>query len=292
VPADESVLVSVLPKIDGRRRRSERTRQVIIEAYLQLVRRKLVMPTASQIAEEAGCSPRSVFERFSDLDTLNLATADYAIAQGRAEAGACDLGADRAARIRSHVRARAQACEQWLPLWRVLVNHDQPALRERVAMVRRAIVDHMKSLYASELALLAEPERDQLLSALGTLISFESWDQLRHGNGLSIEAGQAVWRAAIDRMLPVMAAADPRPTAEGPRRAVARQDDDQGVPIMTRTEITQDELLRAVRENIGVLRVIVEGTRRQTEKAALQQILDAYDMLADARRLEKETADR
>src|SRR5262249_6775212 len=127
VPSDESVLASVLPKTDGRRRRSERTRQVIIDAYLQLVRRNLVMPTASQIAEEAGCSPRSVFERFSDLDTLNLATADYAIAQGRAEAAACDVRTDRASRIRSHVRARAQACEKWLPLWRVLVNQDQPA---------------------------------------------------------------------------------------------------------------------------------------------------------------------
>jgi hypothetical protein len=34
------------------------------------------------------------------------------------------------------------------------------------------------------------------------LISFESWDQLRHSYGLSIPAAQAVWRSAIDRLLP------------------------------------------------------------------------------------------
>jgi hypothetical protein len=34
------------------------------------------------------------------------------------------------------------------------------------------------------------------------LISFESWDQMRHAHGLSLEAAQGVWRSTIDRMLP------------------------------------------------------------------------------------------
>jgi AcrR family transcriptional regulator len=287
VSSDESTLVSALPKIDGRRQRSERTRQVIIEAYLRLLQRKPVMPTASQIAGEAGYSPRSVFERFSDLDTLSLATADYAMAQGRAEAAACDVDGDRPTRIRSHVQARALTCEKWLPLWRVLANQDQPELRARVTMVRSATVECMKLMYAPELALLPEAERDLVLSALATLISFESWDQLRHGHGESIEAGQAVWRAAIDRMLPV--SREPRHAADGSRAGARTADEERRVPIMTRTEITQHELLRAVSENMGVLRIIAEGTRRQVEKAALQQIIDAYDMLVDARRLDRES---
>ena len=71
-------------KIDGRRLRSERTRLAIIEAYLELLRRNSVMPTAAQLADQAGCSVRSIFGRFSDLNALSLATADYAIAQGQA----------------------------------------------------------------------------------------------------------------------------------------------------------------------------------------------------------------
>jgi hypothetical protein len=245
------------------------------------------MPTASQIAGEAGYSPRSVFERFSDLDTLSLATPDYAMAQGRAEAAACDVDGDRPTRIRSHVQARALTCEKWLPLWRVLANQDQPELRARVTTVRSATVECMKLMYAPELALLPEAERDLVLSALATLISFESWDQLRHGRGESIEAGQAVWRAAIDRMLPV--SREPRHAADGLRAAARTADEERRVPIMTRTEITQHELLRTVSENMGVLRIIAEGTRRQVEKAALQQIIDAYDMLVDARRLDRES---
>ena len=40
--------------VDGRRLRSERTRQYIIEAYMALLRQNPRPPTASQIAERAG----------------------------------------------------------------------------------------------------------------------------------------------------------------------------------------------------------------------------------------------
>jgi AcrR family transcriptional regulator len=187
---------------DGRRRRSERTRLSIIEAYLELLRRNSVMPTAAQLADQAGCSVRSIFERFSDLNALSLATADYAIARGQAEAVPRDVDGDRSTRIRSHVETRALACERWLPLWRILVGLDQPELRMRVEFARLANIERMKLMYRFELSLLAETARNELLIALATLINFESWDQMRHSFGLSTEAAQAVWRSAIDRMLP------------------------------------------------------------------------------------------
>ncbi len=198
-----TVAPSEVRKVDGRRLRSERTRQAIIEAYLELLRRDLRMPTAAQLAERAGCSVRSIFERFSDLDALSLATADYAIAQGQAEAVARDVDGDRPTRIQSHVRTRALACEKWLPLWRIIVSPDQLAeLRTRVVGVRLANIERMKLMYKPELSRLQEPAREQFLIALAVLISFESWDQMRHSYGLSIEAAQGVWRSAIDRMLP------------------------------------------------------------------------------------------
>ncbi|GEP58611.1 TetR/AcrR family transcriptional regulator [Reyranella soli] len=190
-------------KIDGRRQRSERTRLTIIQAYLELLRRHGVMPTAAQIAEEAGYSTRSIFERFADLDALSLATADYAIAQGQAEAVARDVDGDRPTRIRSHVETRAFACEKWLPLWRIITSQDQiDDLKMRVVLVRLANIERMKLMYTPELATLPEAPRDQLLIGLAVLTSFESWDQMRFCHGLSPEAAQAVWRAAIDRMLP------------------------------------------------------------------------------------------
>jgi hypothetical protein len=188
--------------VDGRRRRSERTRLAIIEAYLELLRRHSVMPTAAQLADQAGCSVRSIFERFSDLNALSLATADNVIAKGQAEAVPRDVDGDRSTRIRSHAETRAFACERWLPLWRILVGLDQPELRTRVDLTRLANIERMKLMYRLEFSLLAEPVRDELLIALATLISFESWDQMRNSFGLSTETAQAVWRSAFDRMLP------------------------------------------------------------------------------------------
>jgi len=201
---EESASISFgAPKIDGRRLRSERTRLAIIEAYQELLRRNSVMPTAVQIAEQAGCSVRSVFERFSDLDALSLATADFTIAQGQAEAVARHVDGDRPTRIRSHVETRARACEKWLPLWRIITNQDQVAeLRTRVVLVRLANIERMKLMYRRELSSLPEAAADELLIALAVLTSFESWDQMRHCHGLSTDAAQGIWRSAIDRMLP------------------------------------------------------------------------------------------
>lgn len=191
-------------KIDGRRQRSERTRLTIILAYLELLRRNSVMPKAAEIAKEAGCSTRSIFERFSDLDALSLATADHAITQGQAEAVARNVDGDRPTRIRSHVETRAAACEKWLPLWRVITDQAQIAeLKTRVVLVRFANIERMKLMYAPELSHLLEPQRAQMLIALAALTSFESWDQMRHNHGLSMDGAQDVWRFAIDRMLPL-----------------------------------------------------------------------------------------
>jgi AcrR family transcriptional regulator len=191
-------------QVDGRRLRSERTRHLIIEAYLDLLRRGPGMPTAGQIAEHAGYSVRSIFERFSDLDALSLAAADYALAVGQAEAVARDVEGDRPARIRSHVETRAYACEKWLPLWRILVGVQSKVadLKPRMALARQGNMTRLKLMYARELSILEATARDQLLIALVTLISFESWDQMRDHFGLSPEAAQDVWRSTIDRMLP------------------------------------------------------------------------------------------
>lgn len=193
-------------RLDGRRLRSERTRQLIIEAYLALLLEHRRMPTSAEIADRAGYSVRSIFERFSDLDTLSLAAADYAIVLGQAEAVARDTEGDRATRIRSHVLTRAEACEKWLPLWRMLtakpVEEQVTNLRARVLAVRQANLERVELMYQPELATLEPPVRKALVMALVTLTSFESWGALREDFGMAWDSALDVWVSAIDRMLP------------------------------------------------------------------------------------------
>lgn len=189
---------------DGRRLRSERTRQLIMEAYIELLRERPEIPTAPQIAARAGVSTRSIFERFVDLQGLSLATADYAFAMGEAQAVARNVDGDRQTRLRSHVETRARTCERWLPVWRVVIANlgRLSALRERVHFIRQAIVRRMELMYRPELQGLSSEERRDLLIALEALIDFESWGRMREGHGLSFDEACSVWIRVIDRLLP------------------------------------------------------------------------------------------
>ena len=59
-------------KVDGRQQRSERSRQQIIDAMIQLMNKGIYIPTAQQVANEADISIRTVFRLFSEMDKLFL----------------------------------------------------------------------------------------------------------------------------------------------------------------------------------------------------------------------------
>lgn len=193
-------------RIDGRRLRSERTKQLIIEAYLALLREKpqTPMPTAADIAERAGYSVRSIFERFPDLHTLRVAAADYGLAHAAALAPARDVDGDRPTRIKSQVETRAGTCERGVALWRALtVNVDEDdALTARLRIARNRTIQRLEIMYRPELSSLSEVERRNMLIALEALTDIESWARMREMHGLSFAESCSLWMRAIDRMLP------------------------------------------------------------------------------------------
>lgn len=186
--------------------RSERTKQLIIEAYLALLRERPTtpIPTAAEIAERAGYSVRSVFERFPDLHTLRVAAADYGLAHAAALAPARDVDADRPTRIKSQVETRAGTCERGVALWRALTfNVDEDdALKARLRLARNRTMDRLEIMYQPELSTLPETQRRNMLIALEALTDMESWARMRDMHGLSFTEACAVWIRAIDRMLP------------------------------------------------------------------------------------------
>lgn len=199
-----TMVVATRTVIDGRRQRSERTRQHILEAYIALLRDNPRPPTASQIADRAGYSVRSLFERFPDLLALSLAAADLAFAQANAQATIRHLQADRATRIRSHVETRAQTCEDWLPLWRALILNQRASgeLQQRIRRVREAVMARIEMMYLPELDTLEPAARRRTLIALEAITDFESWARMREAAGLSIGEACRVWDRAIDSLLP------------------------------------------------------------------------------------------
>jgi AcrR family transcriptional regulator len=202
--ATSSAPVRKLGRIDGRRLRSERTKQLIIEAFLALLRDNPVMPTAVQIAERAGYSVRSIFERFPDLVALRVAATDYALAQAAALAPARHVTGDRQTRLRSQVETRAGTCERGVALWRVLLNSDDNSgeLAVRIGRARENTVARIEQMYRPELSTLSETERKHMLIALEALTDHESWARMREMFNLSFEESCDVWITTIDRLLP------------------------------------------------------------------------------------------
>lgn len=201
--AKDSISRSV--RIDGRRLRSERTRQLIIEAYLALAGEESpVLPTAAKVADRAGYSVRSVFERFPDLHSLQIAAADYAISQVVAMAASRDIGGGRLERIKSHVSTRARTSERWLPLWRALIANQGSSkeLKARAQAIRERVLSLMEHIYAPELSTLSDVARRHTLIALEAIVDVESWARMREYFGLSDEEAIAAWIQAIDRLLP------------------------------------------------------------------------------------------
>jgi AcrR family transcriptional regulator len=191
-------------EIDGRRLRSERTRQYIIEAYLALLRGSSRVPTAAQIAEKAGYSVRSLFERFPDLLALSLAAADFAFAQASSQAVIRNIDGSRELRIRTQVETRGQTCEQWLPLWRALARnlHYSEELKVRVQRMRETVRLRLELMYRPELSTLGSVERQRVLIALEAITDFESWARMRETFGLSAEDACTLWIRVVDRLLP------------------------------------------------------------------------------------------
>ena len=192
-------------KIDGRHARSVRTRAAIIDAFLTLVRERAEVPTAAALARRAGCSTRSVFERFSDFKELASASFDHVLQQGLSTPVGDTPSRDRATRIDFQVRVRATNCENWLPLWRVLMRTTlgaQEVLGVRISVIREMSRARMRMMYEPELSTLSQWKREATLIALEALTDYESWGRMREHYKLSFEQGCEVWAAMIDQLLP------------------------------------------------------------------------------------------
>jgi AcrR family transcriptional regulator len=203
--AEASSSVTESRRVDGRRLRSVRTRQSIVDAFLLLLRENpLQIPTATQIAERAGYSVRSIFQRFADLPAIRVAAIDLAIARVIGQTPSRNPDADRATRISDQVQTRARVCEEWLPLWRALVmdRSESAELELRIRRAREATWKRLELMYRPELSGLSSADGRRLLITLEALTDYESWARMRGAHGLSVAAACEVWVRAIDRLLP------------------------------------------------------------------------------------------
>lgn len=183
---------------DGRRRRSERSRQAIIDAMLKLVEEGVLVPTAQQVSERAGVGIRSVFRHFSDMESL-FATADTLI---REQYQGLFAGGDRAGSVEERL---LHAVEQHALAYEAIGNHlsttrgqlwRYPILREQYARAQRQLRKDLND-WLPELQSLDAEEREMV----DAVASFEFWNRLREHQGLSRKTSIRLTTELLRRIL-------------------------------------------------------------------------------------------
>ena len=171
--------------VDGRRARSERSKQAIIDATLALMEEGNLIPTAQQISDKAGVGIRSFFRHFDDMETL-FATIDDSIRDTNV---AIFTSGDRDGTLEERIlhavekhgegyeNRRNMILSTSAQLWR------SQTLRKNYAHYQRVLRKDLDD-WLPELKQLSRGQRD----AVDAIASFEMWHRLRYHQGLGKQA--------------------------------------------------------------------------------------------------------
>ena len=172
-----------IESIDGRRKRSARSRAAIITATLTLLDNGNLTPTAKQIAEEAGVGLRSFFRHFEDMDAL-LEAVDAQIRQHYESMFLLPKpDGDLETRLFDYINVLSNAFER---LKRPMLSTQfqmwqSKALQKNWARNQRRLRNHLEK-WVPELPALPQAQRE----AVHAVTSFDMWHRLRHHQSLSI----------------------------------------------------------------------------------------------------------
>lgn len=211
-------------RVDGRAERSRRTRAAIVAAHMELLGTGLMAPTAERIAESAGISVRSLWLHFPDKEALFEATAQRVYAELGPHLLQVEPTMDVRQRIDLFVRDRVAYLEALEPFARASEPREatSPALRRYHGLHVRRGADAIEAVFAAELAPLQPDVRSDLVAALTTVTTWQSWITLRDRLGLGGRRAQEVLALTVAALLAVGGPDPaPRPHSTPPRQAAA-----------------------------------------------------------------------
>ena len=184
--------------IDGRRKRSERSRAAIITATLNLIDNGNFVPTARQIAEEAGIGLRSFFRHFDDMealmDTIDQHMRGYyeplfvrPFKDGTLEERIEDIVIDRS---EAYERLKKLMMTSQAQLWRSEV------MQKNYARNQKGLRKHLEK-WLPELKSQNPANREAAHAAA----SFENWHRLRQHQGLNLSDARMAMIVGITSLL-------------------------------------------------------------------------------------------
>jgi AcrR family transcriptional regulator len=182
---------------DGRRRRSETSRDKIVEAMLALVAEGQITPSAEQVAARAEVGLRSVFRHFKDMESL------YAEMTARLSRHyqmwlVPFESADWRGQLGETLDRRVSTYERLMPFKRAgdAHRHESAAIQAEHARTLELMRSRLKSLLPDNIT------GDALVfETLDLLLSFETWQRLRVEQHLPADTARALLTAQVDRLI-------------------------------------------------------------------------------------------
>ncbi len=180
--------------VDGRRLRSERSREAVAGALLALLEDGVPVPTARAVADRAGVSLRLVHHHFRDREALFAAAARLQNIRTAPLIQPIDPDTDFATRLAAFVPQRARLLEAVRPVRRAAVAMEplSKGVRLHLDAFRRLKREQIVHLFAAELCQFPAAERKQAIAAACCAASWSAWEELRGNQSLSITAARNV----------------------------------------------------------------------------------------------------
>lgn len=176
------------PSTDGRRRRSEQSRDKIVAAMLALIEEGALTPSAEAVAARAGVGLRSVFRRFKDMESL-YHEITLTLSRGYELWTVPFESSDWRGMLAETMDRRFTAFERLLPFRRAANAH-----RHESPMIQ-AEHDRIFAMTRAQLASVLPPKiaRDQeMFETLDLLLSVDSWQRLRDVQKLDVATARAI----------------------------------------------------------------------------------------------------
>jgi len=185
----------VLPP-DGRRLRSQNSRNAIVAAMLELVAEGRITPSAEEVASRAGVGLRTVFRHFTDMESL------YAAMTGRlAEHYEMWLipfdSTEWQGQLVEAIKRRTATYERLLPFKRAgdAHRHMSPAIQAEHARMLGMMRQRLHSFLPREIT-----DDMARFETIDLMLSFEAWQRLRDEQGLSIDVARRIVQGEVLRL--------------------------------------------------------------------------------------------
>jgi AcrR family transcriptional regulator len=177
---------------DGRRARRHRSRDLAVDAVLDLLNDGVPRPTAQQVAERSGVSLRSIFRIFDDVETLHATAAARQQDRVRHLFVNVDLDGPQDARADAIARVTAGVYAEVAPVRRAALRTapESEVLRAELDRARVWLRREIERVFEVELS--AVDDDGITYAALESVLSFETWDQLRNGQGVSAARARTI----------------------------------------------------------------------------------------------------